>query len=294
MLPTITPSKRILSPQQITQYHAEGYTVLPEFLSRDTVDAILFDTEDLTATATVAHHDSSRMEMEPNQPADGKRVRRLYEPCTYYPRFRSLSESGELLDVLEQLIGPNLVFHLSKVNMKPAVLGSVVDWHQDLTYYPLTNTDSVTVLFYLDDADASNGCLQVIPRSHHRVLDHTDGEIFQGRVTEKVDAEKAVFLEARAGSAILMHCLTPHASAPNNSSKPRTTLILAYRAADALPIYLAGRTEAQEVHVRLVRGHHAAAARFGLSSFPIPRFPRNTKSLYELQEMSRKGEARTF
>ena len=38
------------------------------------------------------------------------------------------------------------MFHLSKVNMKPAALGSVVDWHQDLTYYPLTNTDSVTVL----------------------------------------------------------------------------------------------------------------------------------------------------
>jgi ectoine hydroxylase-related dioxygenase (phytanoyl-CoA dioxygenase family) len=283
--------KKMLTPQQISQYHDEGYTVLPEFLSRDAVDAILADIDVLTATATVAHHDSSRLEMEPNQKPEGKKVRRIYEPCTHYPRFRSLSESNDLLDVIEQLLGPNLVFHLSKVNMKPAVLGSVVDWHQDLTYYPLTNTDSVTVLFYLDDADASNGCLQVIPRAHHKVMDHTSKGVFQGCVTETVDASKAVFLEAKAGSAILMHGLTPHSSAPNKSPKPRTTLILSYHAADAFPIHLKVRTEAQEAHARLVRGEEQTEARFGLSSFPIPRFPRDTKSLYELQELARKGLA---
>jgi hypothetical protein len=106
-----------------------------------------------------------------------------------------------------------------------------------------------------------------------------------------VDAAKAVFLEAKAGSVILMHCLTPHSSAPNLSPNPRTTLIMAYRAADAYPIHLNVRTEEQEAHVRLVRGQESAEVRFGMTSFPIPRFPRDTKSLYELQEMSRKGLA---
>jgi len=281
----------MLTAQQIAQYHAEGFTVHHEFLSRSAVDAILADIDALTSAATVTQHDSNRLEMEPNQGREGKKVRRIYEPCTYYPGFRSLSESKDLLDAVEKLIGPNLVFHLSKVNMKPAELGSVVDWHQDLTYYPLTNTDSVTVLFYLQDADASNGCLQVIPRAQQRVMDHTSKGVFQGRVTETVDTSKAVFLEAKAGSAIFMHCLTPHASAPNLSPKPRTTLIMSYRAADAFPIHLNVRTEAQEAHARLVRGQALTVARFGLNSFPIPRFPRDTKSLYELQEMSRKGLA---
>lgn len=277
-----------LTSQQMAQYNEEGYAVLHEFLSRDAVDAILSEIKNLTASATVANHDSTRLEMEPNQGPDGKKVRRLYEPCTHYSGFRALSESTALLDVIEQLLGPNLFFHLSKVNMKPAKLGSVVDWHQDLTYYPLTNTDSVTVLFYLDDADASNGCLQVIPRAHHRVMDHTLKGFFQGCVTEKVDASKAVYLEAKAGSAILMHCLTPHASAPNLSPHPRTTLIMSYRAADAFPIHLNVRSDAQEAHARLVRGQEQSEARFTLKSFPMPRFPRDTKSLYELQEMARK------
>ncbi len=280
-----------LSPQQIAQYRDEGFTVLHEFLDRAAVDELLAEIDILTASATVAKHDSARLEMEPNQGPDGKKVRRLYEPCTHYARFRALSESPGLLDAVEQLIGPNLFFHLSKINMKPAQLGSVVDWHQDLTYYPLTNTDSVTVLFYFQDADAYNGCLQVIPRAHQRVMEHTVKGVFQGRVVETVDTSKSVFLEARAGSAIFMHCLTPHASAPNLSTKPRITLIMSYRAADAFPIHLAMRTEAQEAHARLVRGAEASAARFGLNSFPIPRFPRDTKSLYELQEMSRHGLA---
>ena len=57
----------MLTPQQVAQYGEEGFTVLHEFLSRAAVDSILSDIDDLTSTATVAHHDSSRVEMEPNQ-----------------------------------------------------------------------------------------------------------------------------------------------------------------------------------------------------------------------------------
>lgn len=282
----------MLDSQQVAQYHNEGYTLVPEFLSRAEVEAVVAEIENIIGGATVAQHNAERMEMEPNQGPEGKAVRRLYEPCTYYAWFRSFAEFPKTLDVLEQLVGPNLYFHYSKINMKPPRLGSVVEWHQDLTYYPHTNSDCVTVLFYLHDSDSSNGCLQVIPRAHRqRVMEHTTQGLFQGKVTAAVDSSQAVFLEGKAGSAIFMHCLTPHSSAPNLSSKPRTTLILAYRAADAYPVYLKGKTEAQESHSRLVRGQEALEARFALDSFPIPHFPRDVKSLYELQALSRKGEA---
>lgn len=282
----------MLSPKQITQYNDAGYTVVPEFLSRSEVEALLAEIESIKSGATVAQHNAERMEMEPDQGPDGRLVRRIYEPCTYYPWFRSFSELEKTLDIIEQLVGPNLFFQYSKINMKPPLQGSIVEWHQDLTYYPHTNSDCVTVLFYLNDADSSNGCLQVISGAHRqRVLDHTKHGLFQGKVTEAVDASKAILVEGRAGTVIFMHCLTPHSSAPNLSPKPRTTLILAYRAADAFPIYLKGKTEAQESHARLVRGQEASEARFALNSFPVPCFPRDVKSLYELQELSRKGVA---
>src|SRR5207245_7891738 len=146
----------------------------------------------ICAGNTLTHHDKTRLEMEPNQPPEGTRVRRLYEPCTHYPRFRAFAESSELLDCIEDLLGPNLMLHYSKLNMKPPAIGSVVEWHQDLAYYPLTNTDSLAVLFYLDHADRANGCLQVIPGVHRNgILNHSCDGFFRGQITETVDISKA-------------------------------------------------------------------------------------------------------
>ncbi len=282
----------MLTRDQVNQYKEEGYCLFPEFLDRAEVGRILKEIDDISAGATVANHDATRLEMEPRQPANGTLIRRIYEPCTYYPYFRAFSESASLLDALEQLLGPNVEIHYSKINMKPPAIGSIVEWHQDLSYYPLTNQDSLAVLFYLDDTSLTNGCLQVIPGPQtRRLMDHTRDGIFQGRITEPVDESKAVPLEGKAGSAIFMNGMTPHASAPNNSPHPRRTLIVSYRAADAFPIHIEGMTAKQEVHMRVVRGCRATLARFTAASFPIPRYPRETKSLYELQELSRKGSA---
>jgi phytanoyl-CoA hydroxylase len=186
------------------------------------------------------------------------------------------------------LIGPDLLFHYSKINMKPPAVGSVVEWHQDLAYYPLTNTDSLAVLFYLDDADRRNGCLRVLPGTTDRpLLDHTRDGYFQGRITEAVDESGAIDLEGKAGAAIFLHGLTPHASVANTSGRPRRTLILSYRAADAFPLHVPGITDEAERHVRHVRGEKLQVARFTRPTFPVPRYKRRVASLYELQESAR-------
>ena len=281
----------MLSNTQITEYHQAGYAVCPNFLTSDEVTQLSAETERISSGNTLASHDKNRLEMEPDQPPNGTKVRRLYEPCTHYPLFRALSESDKLLDAMEDLIGPNLLFHYSKLNMKPPEIGSVVEWHQDLSYYPLTNRDSLAVLFYLDDADAENGCLQMLPDRHEGdLLAHTREGYFQGRATQGVDSSEAVLAEGKAGAAIFMHCMTPHASITNRSNRSRRTLILSYRAADAFPIYYGEMTSHVETHTRLVRGHRAQMARFTMKEFPVPYYKGKSVSLYELQERSRKGE----
>ena len=283
----------MLNNTQITEYHQDGYTVCPNFLTPDEVAQLLAETGKIIGGNTLANHDKDRLEMEPDQPPDGAKVRRLYEPCSYYPSFRTLSESEKLLDAVEGLIGSNLLYHYSKLNMKPPEIGSVVEWHQDLSYYPMTNRDSLAVLFYLDDADAENGCLQMLPGLHEGdLLAHTREGYFQGRATEVVDSSEAVLAEGKAGTVIFMHCMTPHASVTNRSNRPRRTLILSYRAADAFPIYYGEMTSHVETHTRLVRGHRAQMARFTMKEFPVPYYKERSASLYELQERSRKGEIR--
>src|SRR5204863_10079465 len=87
-------------------------------------------------------------------------------PFDQTPTFRDLGTDARMLDRIESLIGYDINLQHPKLNMKPAKVVSVVEWHQDLAYFPHTNDDLVTTLVYLDDATEENGCLQLMPRHH--------------------------------------------------------------------------------------------------------------------------------
>jgi phytanoyl-CoA hydroxylase len=274
---------------QREEYLRDGYLTYPGLLDSDQLQKLLAEIDRITGDSTLAKHDKSKLEMEPKQGPDGRLVRRIYDPCSRYTPFRELSDSPKLLDAVEALLGPDLLFQYSKINMKPASIGSIVEWHQDVSYYPLTNSSSLAVLLYLDDADVANGCLQVIPgRQNGRLLDHTQDGYFVGKIVEAVDETEAVPLEGKAGTAIFMNCMTPHASVTNRSDRPRRTLILSYRAADSFLIHDGDLTNELESCTRLVRGKIAKSARFSFQQFPMPRRKQHVASLYELQELSRK------
>ena len=172
--------------------------------------------------------------------------------------FERLAADPALLDCIQQLIGDNVLFHYSKINMKGPKVGSIVKWHQDFSYYPHTNSDLVTALIFLDDATRENGCLRVIPGSHRRGLrSHDIDGYFRGTVSD-VDESEAVEVEVKAGGVLFLHCLTLHASERNTSDLPRRTFLPAYRAADAFPIYFGPHAAHNEPGVRLLRGQPPA------------------------------------
>lgn len=281
-----------MTKEQQEDYLRNGFTVFPDFLDAAHLRTLRSEIDRICAENTLGAHDKSRLEMEPDQKPEGQLVRRIYQPCSHYSPFRELSESARLLDAVERVLGSNLIFHYSKINMKPPGIGSVVEWHQDLTYYPLSNDSSLAVLIYLDDATTANGCLQVIPARHTiGALDHSREGYFVGKIVQSVEEANAIPLEAKAGSAIFLHCLTPHASVTNTSSQPRRTLILSYRAADAFPLYAGDITHEMEEYSRLVRGKRSPFARLTFQQFPMPHQKQKTASLYELQELSREQPA---
>ncbi len=123
------------------------------------------------------------------------------------------------------------------------------------------------------------------------ILNHSRDGFFRGQITDPVDASTSIALEGAAGTAIFLHGMTPHASAPNTSGHARRTLILGYRAADAYPVYVGETTLHAERHVRLARGAPSPLARFGTQAVPIPRFQDVPKSLYELQQRFREEQS---
>lgn len=278
----------MLNKQQIDQYNNEGFTIFPNFLKPTQIQKFIEVIETITRGNTLEKHDTSKMEMEPEQEKMGNKVRRLYEPCSYYPIYQDYAESKGVLDCVELLLGPNIICHYSKLNMKPPKIGSVVEWHQDLSYSPLTNRDSLAVLLYLDDTNFENGCLKILPKMHKGTLmNHTEDQLFQGRITENYNFKGSLDIEGKAGTAIFMNCMTPHASNMNKSTHTRRTLIVSYRAADAYPILVRGIGEEAEKFSRLVRGEELEMARFTMNEFPIPKYKGKSASLYQLQERSK-------
>ena len=284
-----------LSDEQLKHYREEGFVVVPGLFGREDLRAAEDAIVEMTERAV---NDPAKLaevlELEP-EPVDGKRVpRRIYNPFLAHEGFRSTATHEKLLGCIEDLVGPNIDVQHSKLNMKPAHVGSVVDWHQDLPFFPHTNDDLVTTLVYLDDATQENGCLQVMPRMHRSYLEHVDADgYFTGIISQKLEA-KPIPLEGQAGSVIFMHPLTPHGSLPNTSAKGRRTLILEFRASDSFPIYFGELTHRNEQSAVHVQGDQPRTARVGGPAPVLPLLRDEIVSIYDLQENSKaKGAQQT-
>jgi phytanoyl-CoA hydroxylase len=165
-----------LETNEIETYHQMGYLLVQKLFNDLEISQALAAIQEMLARDAP----SSIAELEPE---DSNAIRRIWSPTKRHKIFDDIACSDKLLDRVESLIGPNILFHYSKLNMKAPRVGSIVEWHQDFSYYPHTNSDLLSCLIYLDDADISNGCLEVIPGSHRRgILNHYIDGFFRGKL----------------------------------------------------------------------------------------------------------------
>lgn len=145
-----------------------------------------------------------------------------------------------LLDVLEDVLGPEILFHgdhqlIPKI---PQNRAQAYPWHQDTLYYGLPSQHLwiITIWIPLVTVDEANGTLLVMPGSHRwGLLDAIKGEDHFYRPTEDIVRRgKPVAVHMRPGDVLLLTNLTFHASEVNRSDTVRWTMDLGYSAlADA-------------------------------------------------------------
>ncbi|MEZ9423319.1 phytanoyl-CoA dioxygenase family protein [Vibrio lentus] len=266
----------MLTQEQINFYNDNGYLVVND----------LFGCEELKVGINAIEEvleNNSACEFEPE---DKTTVRRIWAPTKQHSYFWELATKEKLLDSIQCLLGESFLFHYSKLNMKGPKVGSVVEWHQDFSYYPHTNSALLTVLIPFDDMTRDNGPLKVVPGSHKNGLDdhYIDG-YFRGKLSN-VNDKDSVTLDVPAGGAIFLHCLTKHASEKNESEHSRRTFLPAYRAADALPIYFGPHAAHNEPGATLVRGVKSKVARVESANCYLPLAKKEFGSIYEVQEGS--------
>ena len=138
------------------------------------------------------------------------------------------------LDVVERLIGPNIMLYNVTYIIKEAGATSHVSWHQDLTYWGLSHDDQVSMWLALSPATPESGCMRVIPGSHklgvfaHETTDDKDNVLLQGQTVRDVPTDKALHCDLRPGEASFHHGWTLHDSSPNISDDRRIGLNVQY------------------------------------------------------------------
>ena len=146
-----------------------------------------------------------------------------------------------MADVATDILGPNVVFHHSKLNFKWADKSDKVKWHQDIQFFPHTNYNVITIGCYLADTNMNNGPLAALKGSHNGDLyDQYDAKgnwsgMLSDKDAESVDMSRVEYMMGAAGSITIHNARTLHFSPSSKSSKPRPLLLNCYTSADAKP-----------------------------------------------------------
>ncbi len=277
----------MLTNEQVKFYQDNGYLGLENVVPMAQIEEALRVVDELVEQSRTVSSHTAVYDLEPEHSPERPLLRRIKAPTNVHPFFDQLMRSDAILDCLEPLIGPNIRFQGDKLNMKTAAIGSPVEWHQDVAFYPHTNDDLLAVGVALDDCTLENGCLLVIPGSHRGpTLDHHQDGYFVGAISpsrEDVDLTQAVPVEVKAGGISIHHVGMLHGSAPNTSSRPRRLLLYQYAAADAWP--LSGVPDYAAFDSKMVRGEPTREYRqlaHTAVRIPSPNPPR-VGSIFELQ-----------
>ena len=151
-----------------------------------------------------------------------------------FRRSFEFSRHPKILDVVEDLIGPNIMALSSRFWMKPGRDGSFVSWHQDSAYFGLDPHELVTVWLALTDSKPENGCVRVIPGSHKgKSYSHVEtydkkNLLARGQSIDEIDDSDAVDLTLRAGQFSCHHERIVHGSAANDTADMRVGLGIFY------------------------------------------------------------------
>lgn len=139
-----------------------------------------------------------------------------------------------VLDAVEALIGPDILCWSTSFFIKNPGDGKYISWHQDAPYWGLEADDVVTAWIALTASNRSNGCMRVVPRSHHTLLAHRQqpsagNMLTRGQEVEAtVDESRAVDVELEPGQFSLHHERMVHGSSPNTGSERRIGLAVRY------------------------------------------------------------------
>ena len=141
----------MLNSKQLSQFETFGFLVLRQSFSAGEMLAIEKEADHIWGSTEGMDTDSGHTKV-------GKQIRGFVEKSAL---LTNLIADDRIYLVVQQLLGPDFVYIASDGNMWA---GDTV-WHSDDNIRP--GYKRLKVVFYLDSLRKENGCLRVVPGSHH-------------------------------------------------------------------------------------------------------------------------------
>jgi len=222
--------RALLSDAEIEAYHRDGqltpqHRISDALLQRLTrcIESLIAGNPDIRPEQLVGAH---------IRKSDDTGVRGVDEllDCARHP---------DILDAVEQVMGPDLILWGSQVFSKPGGDGLAIPWHQDGQYWPVRPLRTVTVWIAIDPARVENGCMRVIPGTHteglmaHETSDDAGLALNQG-ISGGVDENRARDVVLEPGQFSLHDAMLVHGSNANHSGLRRCGYAIRYMPATSL------------------------------------------------------------
>ena len=204
----------MLNDAEIATYHDKGYVVPDYRLSEETLARIRFDHDRLLEKHPEFRDNCSAL-------------------LNHDLSFLNYARDPTILDMVAQLIGPDICLWNMSFFAKPALNGKKTPYHQDGEYWPIQPLATCTVWIAIDAATQENGCLRYIPGSHkdnrlmaHEVRDDPNYTLNRELVKTEYDESIAEDLILPAGGMALHDIYIAHGSEENRSPHPRRGMTL--------------------------------------------------------------------
>jgi phytanoyl-CoA hydroxylase len=233
----------LLGDDEIAQYRRDGWILVRRLLGPRSVEACRQALSDLAAGRISAGGAALMYEtgVDPAALAPDRRegyIRKFmdYVPCA--PALRMAAMNRRLHDRLDQLLGCGRVLFQEMALVKPPRIGSEKPWHQDASYFRMTDPGLIVgVWIALDPALRQNGCMELVPGSHlgGAVPHQHENDFNRCRILDRyVDCDARIAVEMAPGDALIFHSLLHHYTAPNTSDLPRRALQFHYQQTGAV------------------------------------------------------------
>jgi phytanoyl-CoA hydroxylase len=234
-----------LTQEQIDFFNENGYVSYGKFLEDGEIAHYRSEYDRMFAEANEAGTLRNLSAKKDGQASDAAPMKMLQimNCCERNLAFRKLIYDQRILDLVQDLIGPNIMLFHDQALSKPAFTGGPVIWHQDNAYWRCRPANLVSCWMTLDDVVKENGAMQVIPGSHLKPISHEASDTVLIDSSKKIDTSKAVAVPLPAGGCMFHHCQTLHYTQENTTPNQRRAFAIHFMAPGTTSLNHAGGRE---------------------------------------------------